>query len=100
MKLPSEFKHSGSNVPVFKHFPSAHNLLFKLSSDCVFYLNKSIIKATDVAYGNYLVVFKIIGLYMGSNGMTEKLASLQVRIIQVQYEPCNSPCNFAKLSYL
>ena len=36
MKLPSQFKHSGSNESVFKHFPSAHNFLFKLSSDCVF----------------------------------------------------------------
>ena len=26
--------------------------------------------------------------------MTEKLASLQVRIIQVKYQPCNPPCYF------
>ena len=26
--------------------------------------------------------------------MTEKLASLHVRIIQVQYQPCNPPCYF------
>ena len=26
LKLLSEFKHSGSNKPVFKHFPSAYNL--------------------------------------------------------------------------
>ena len=59
-----------------------------------FYLNKSIIKATDMAYGNYHVVLKIVGLYMRSNEMTETLASLQVRIIQVQYQPCNPPCYF------
>ena len=49
LKLPSEFKHSGSNEPVFKHFPSAYNLFFKMSSDCVFFdENKSIIKAIDM----------------------------------------------------
>ena len=61
--LPYEFKHFGSNEPVFKHFPSAYNLFFKLSSNCVFFdVNKSIIKANEMTYGNYRVVFEIIGL--------------------------------------
>ena len=47
-----------------------------------------------MAYGNYRVVFKIIGLYMGNHGMTDNLASLQVRIIQVQYQPSTPPRYF------
>ena len=95
LKLPAEFNHSGSNEPVFKRLPSAYNLFFKLSSDCVFFdENKSITKPVDWGFGNYRVVFKIVGLYIGPHGMTEKLASLQVRIIQVQYEQTTPPCYF------
>ena len=80
MKLPSEYHHSGSYGPVFKHFPSASNLYFKLSLDIF------VIRPVDMSHGNYRVIFKIIGIYMGPHGATDQLGSLQVRIIQMQ---CN-----------
>ena len=48
---------------------------------------------------HYLVIIfigisKIIGIYMGPHGAAEKLASLQIRIIQMQYEPFVPPCYF------
>ena len=95
MKLPSKYNHSGSYGPVFKHYPSASNLYFKLSHDCVFfYKDKSVIGPVDMSHGNYRVIFKIIGIYMGPHGATDKLGSLQVRIIQMQYEPFVPPCYF------
>ena len=95
MKLPSEYNYSGSFESVFKHFPSASNLYFKLSHDCVFFdKDKSVIRPVDMSHGNYRVIFKINGIYMGPHGATEKLGSLQVRIIQMQYEPFVPPCYF------
>ena len=58
------------------------------SHDCVFFdKDKSVIRPVDMSHGNYRVIFKIIGIYMGPHGATEKLGSLQVRIIQMLYEP-------------
>ena len=56
--------------------------------------DKSVIRPTDMSHGNYRVIFKIIGIYMGPHGATDKLGSLQVRIIQMQYGPFVPPCYF------
>ena len=47
-----------------------------------------------MSHGNYRVIFKIIGIYIGPHRATGNIGSLQIRIIQIQYEPFVPPCYF------
>ena len=95
LKLPSEYQHTGAIQPIFKRLPTSSNLFFKLSHDAVFFdKNKNMIQPVNAGYGNYRVILKVVGIYIGPHGNTEKLASLQVRIIQLQYDNANPQCFF------
>ena len=56
--------------------------------------DKSIIRPADMSHGNYRVIFKIIDIYIGPHRATDNIGSLQIRIIQMQYEPFVPPCYF------
>ena len=95
LKLPSNYNYSGPSEAIFKYHAQASSLFFKLTQDCVYFdENKEIIKENNLGYGNYRVIFKINGIYIGQHGSTPYLASLQVRIIQVQYKAFKPPCFF------
>ena len=77
LKLPSEYKHTGTVQPIFKRFPMTSNLFFKLSHDAVFFdKERNMMQPVNVGYGSYRVILKVVGIYIGPHGNTEKLASL------------------------
>ena len=70
-------------------------LYAKLHRDCSFFNNRrEMIKNSDLGYGDYRVVICIKGLYIGGHNENGALASLHIRIFQIQYREVNVSCLF------
>ena len=72
-----------------------NHIYVKLNHDTMFF-NKlcMTIKKEDLSYGEYRVILHVKGLYIGIHGQGPKLASLQFRICQVQFNPIAIQCLF------
>ena len=46
-------------------------------------------------YGNYRVIFMVKGIYIGTHGPSDHLASLHMKVMQIQYSALNLPCMFS-----
>ena len=95
LKIPPEFQINQSNENVFKRLPQLNRIYAKLNRDTTFY-NKycNPLKREDLSYGEYRVVIQVKGLYIGPHGQANKLASLQLRICQIQFSPLTVQCLF------
>ena len=82
----------------FKTFPSTPFAYIKLArfahaynTDC------QQISFNSLEYGRYRIVLHVRGIYIGSHGALDKLASLQNRIVQIQYDKIVMPCLFSSI---
>lgn len=94
LKLPLEFQTNSRNEEVFKRLPDRTNLYLKMHHESAcFDKNGHMIKMDALAMGDYRAVILVKGLYIGYHP-TGKLASLQLRIAQVQFIPRVPQCMF------
>lgn len=99
LKLPSEFQSNLNNVEVFKHLPEREKLYLKLTHDVACfdkYCKK--ISLDQMISGEFRVVIHIKGLYIGHHPSSGRLASLQLRVVQIQNIPKVVQCMFSSLS--
>lgn len=96
LKVPAELQNNQSNENVFKRLPLMKYAYAKLNRDAVFF-NKycTVLKREELSYGEYRVILHVKGLYIGPHGQASKLASLQLRICQIQYCPIAVQCLFS-----
>ena len=86
------------NKMLYKPLYNGDFMYAKLHRDCSFFnTRREMIKKTDLGYGEYRVVAQVKGLYIGSHNENGALASLHVRILQVQYREVNVACLFEPL---
>ena len=95
LKLPADLQNSLSNENAFKHLPLLKYVYAKLNRDTVVF-NKycTVLKKEALTYGEYRVILHVKGLYIGPHGQANKLASLQLRICQIQFCPIIVECLF------
>ena len=94
LKFPIELQTNITNEQFFKRLPCTPNLYIKLDHDVVcFDKDCNVINLDALSRGDFRVIIHVKGLYLGqhSNG---KLASLQLRIVQIQNIPRTPQCMF------
>ena len=94
LQIPVEFQTNLSRDQVFKYTPSTSALYIKLNyNTACFDKNCKPIKLDALSSGDFRVCVHVKGLYIGPrpNG---QLASMQLRITQIQNIPKISPCMF------
>ena len=92
---------SVSNENLYRKLYSSQFLYCKLDRDCViFNSRRDIMKKEDCGYGDYRVILTVKGTYIGRHTQENKLASLHMRIAQIQYRPVNRTCLFDAASCL
>ena len=101
LKLPVEYQ---INVPiehVFKRLPlNKPNLIVKIDFDGVcFDKTCSQMQLLPELFGDYRVIVQVKGLYIGPHS-NDKLVSLQLRIVQLQFVPKKRACMFSFASSL
>ena len=102
LRMPSELqslvvKNGGQmdNKSLYKPVFGGDYMYAKLHRDCSFFNSRrEMIKKNDLGYGDYRVVCVIRGLYIGSQNGDSVMASLHVRIFQIQYREVNVTCLF------
>ena len=71
-------------------------MFLKLNADVAcFDKNKQLLNLSQMSYGDYRVIILVKGTYIGIHGNSGKLASLQVRVAQLQFVPISPPCYFS-----
>ena len=84
---------SVTSESLYRPLYKSDHLFSKLSPDCSFFNNRrQLIKREELGHGEYRVVLLITGIYIGSHAQSDKLASLHMRISQIQYQPVNITC--------
>ena len=85
-----------SDVPLHNLYRSVvglPKLYGKLQHDCLFFDNRGkVIRKDQTSFGDYRVLLHVKGLYIGPHHQKGKLASLQMRVVQVQYKEGNFSC--------
>ena len=100
LQIPSDFQslvNNRSNEEIFKFMGDRKNMYIKFDSNAVAY-DKGCkpMKIEDMQMGDYRVAIHVKGLYIGPHA-GDKLASLQLRITQVQNSPNIPQCIFCAL---
>ena len=99
--IPNELKiPPGTNKDsLFKRIPNVDNLFVKLSPECMCYdMDLMPINRKQLGHGNYRAVVNVIAVHIAPHGQTGKIASLTMRISQIQYEAIKIPCLFSNSS--
>ena len=101
LKLPAEFQSSVPVEQIFKRLPLNKPRLFvKLNHDAVLFDKLcSPMQLSMNMFGDYRVIVHVKGLYIGPH-QNNKLASLQLRISQLQFVPKKPQCMFNLVSGL
>ena len=87
------------NKTLYKPIYNGDYMYAKLHRDCSFFnTRREMIKKSDLGYGDYRVVIAVKGLYIGSHGENGALASLHIRVFQIQYREVNVTCLFESLA--
>ena len=102
LRIPPDFlSQSGiiadhvDNKSLYKPLYHGEFMYAKLHRDCSFFNNRrEMIKGSDLGYGDYRVVICVKGLYIGSHNENGAMASLHIRIFQIQYREVNMTCLF------
>ena len=72
----------------FKDLPEFDTLFLKLSDHFqAFDVLSNPMDCDDLKRGRYMGLVHVTGLYIGAHGSTGKLASLQMKVLQLVYEP-------------
>lgn len=96
LKLPAEFQMIGNKEEAFKRLPARDMFFIKLNHDVAcFNKERQLMKLAALSIGDYRVMIHVKGLYIGSHGNTNKVASLQLRICQIQHAPVMPTCMFS-----
>ena len=83
---PKHWKKRFENENVYKELKS-DKLYLKFSKDLKCFNEKGEVIHRDLTAGRYTLILHVIGIFIGNHGSTQYLASLQVKIKQVQFEP-------------
>ena len=97
LKLPSEFIGCAyfSNATAYRRVPETTFMYAKLDQNVgVFSKTCQPLKLEDLSYGEYRIILHVKGIYIGPHGQGSKLASLQMRIHQIQFSPLTIQCMF------
>lgn len=94
LKIPTEFQNNFSNETIFKFLPDWTNLYIKLDHNTM-YFDKHCkpVKESSLQMGDFRAMIQIKGLYIDYHA-EGKLASLQLRICQLQNLPKVPTCMF------
>lgn len=79
---------------LYRPLNQADFLYARLQRNCPMF-NKSgrqIFKRHEAGFGEYRILLHVVGLYIGEHTRDNKLASLQLRIEQIQYREANLVC--------
>lgn len=98
LRIPAEFASTMyfNNETAYRSMSESGFLFIKLEYSTGFF-NKlcQSLKAEELGYGDYRVIIHVKGIYIGPHGQGSKLASLQLRIHQIQYCPVVIQCLFS-----
>ena len=101
LKVPVEFQSMQSSADIFKRQPDRDSLYIKLDYDVAgFDKMCKPLALENMVFGDYRVIIHFKGLYIGNHPGSGKLASVQLRISQIQYVPRFVPCLFASIPSL
>ena len=95
---PAEYQiDSNQKENYFKCLPDEKSFMFGKIGQGIQCYDKNLKAMTfdKLVYGNYRVIFMVKGIYIGSHGSTDHLASLHLKIMQIQCQPLNLPCLFS-----
>lgn len=85
---PSHWKKALDEGIAYKELPDFDTLFLKLSEHFqAFDILSNPIDCDDLKRGRYMALVHVTGLYIGAHGSTGKLASLQMKVLQLVYEP-------------
>ena len=96
LTYPKEYNIDDSNKKeYFKCLPDKSFMFGKIGRGIQCY-DKSCKPMTfdKLQYGNYRVIFMMKGIYIGTHGASNHLASLHLKIMQIQCDALNLPCMF------
>ena len=82
-----------TNEMLYRPLYGGNSLFSKLHRNCVYFNNRALpIEKQDLGFGEYKVLIRVTGIYIGYHSQEKKLASLHIRIHQIQYRELNVPC--------
>ena len=85
---PAHWKKSLEEGRSYKKIPEFDSLFLKLSDHFqAFDLFQNVMECDDLKRGRYIALIHVTGIYLGAHGTTGKLASLQMKVLQLLYEP-------------
>ena len=91
---PSSWKDSFISKEAYKSLNN--DKLYLKTKDLQIYDIDGEIYDGELKQGTYSAILHVVGIYIGSHGSTDKRASLQVKVKQLQYEPQSNKCLFVK----
>lgn len=84
-----------NNDKFYKPLYSGEFMYIKLHRDCSFFNSRrELVRRSELGYGEYRVLLCVKGLYIGSNAENGAMASLHIRIFQIQFREVNGACLF------
>lgn len=85
---PSHWKKSFDDGTAFRNIADPQTIFLKLSDSFqAFDLFKNPIDCDELKRGKYMALIHVTGIYIGGHGATGKLASLQMKVTQLLYQP-------------
>ena len=85
---PSHWNKVMDEGNAYKDIPDFDSLFLRLSDNFqAFDLFENVMDVENLKRGRYMALVHITGLYLGAHGTTGKLASLQMKVLQLVYEP-------------
>jgi hypothetical protein len=102
LKFPPEYQITeDKKAESFKTLPLTGGMIFAKCTQAtqVFDGKCNMIAKESCKYGKYRVILQPTAIYIGSHGTSKKLASLQLKISQIQYCPVETPCMFEPVTH-
>ena len=96
VKIPSDFQiGSNTSEQLFKRLNLQHSMFIKLSKDVDCFDGEcKPLQRIHLDRGDYRCMIHVKGLYIGRHMTVDKLISLQLRIVQIQFVPKSVSCMF------
>ena len=96
--IPKEFETNLPNADIFKRLPAIPNLYMKLHHEARYFdQNCMPKKAQDMNIGRYRAIIHVKAIYIGHHP-SNKLAQLQLRVMQLQHMPQVVGCMFGPMA--
>ena len=85
---PTHWKKSLEEGKSYKTIPEFDSLFLKMSDHFqAFDSFQNVMECDDLKRGRYVALVHVTGIYLGAHGTTGKLGSLQMKVLQLVYEP-------------